>query len=31
MTQISATSLADATGVSGIVYEYEVLPDAVQS
>ena len=31
MTQISATSLADAVGVNGIVYEYEVRHDAVQS
>lgn len=31
MTQVSATSLADATGVSGIVYEYEVQHDAAQT
>jgi hypothetical protein len=31
MEQVSVKSLADATGVAQIVYEYEVTPDAVQS
>lgn len=31
MQQISVKSLADATGVAHIVYEFEVLPDAVQT
>lgn len=31
MEQVSVKSLADATGVAHIVYEYEVTPDAVQS
>lgn len=31
MDQISAVSLVDATGVAQIVYELEILPDAVQS
>lgn len=31
MEQVSAKSLADATGVGQIVYEYEVLHDAAQT
>ncbi|MCK0507910.1 hypothetical protein [Aromatoleum anaerobium] len=31
MTQMSVKSLADATGVAHIIYEYEITPDAVQS
>ena len=31
MEQVSVKSLADATGVSQIVFEYEVTPDAVVS
>ncbi len=31
MDQVSATSGADATGTAQIVYEFEVLPDAVKS
>lgn len=31
LEQVSVKSLADATGVAHIVYEYEVLPDAVVS
>lgn len=31
MEQVSVKSLADATGVAQIVYEFEVTPDAVES
>ena len=31
MQQISVKSLADATGVAHIVYEFETLPEAVQT
>lgn len=31
LTQMSVKSLADATGVAHIVYEYEITSDAVQS
>lgn len=31
LEQVSVKSLADATGVAHIVYEFEVTPDAVQS
>lgn len=31
LTQVSVKSLADATGVGHIVYEFEVTPDAVAS
>ncbi len=31
MEQVSVKSLADATGVAHIVYEYEILPSAVQT
>ena len=31
LEQVSVKSLADATGVAQIVYEFEMLPDAVQS
>lgn len=31
LEQVSVKSLADETGVAQIVYEYEVLPDAVQT
>lgn len=31
MEEVSANSLADATGVAQIVYEYEVRPDSVES
>lgn len=31
LTQISVKTKADATGKANIIYEYEVLPDAVKS
>lgn len=31
MEQISVKSLADATGTAHVVYEYEVMPDAVST